>query len=130
MLCAVCHTIKKMTADVHKFLGFTLADECSASRLNHFMPGQKVVVTTGWRNVWAEELLQRRQKVSCSAGKQILTPPSHGLYNTHYTDCNTLTPILLLKNIKIKDSVTLAATAKNVMVLLKHFVTSSLPWCH
>jgi hypothetical protein len=120
----------KVKAEVHKFLGFTLAGECSASRLNHFMPGQKVLVTTGWWNVWATELLHRRQKVSFSAGNQIVTPLSYSLYNIHYTHCNTLTAILLLKNLEIKDSITLAATVKNVMVLLRYFVPSSLLLCH
>lgn len=61
-----------------------------------------------------------------TAGNQILTPPSYSLYNTHYTDYNTLTTILLLENLKIKDSITLVATAKNVMVLLRHFVPQQL----
>lgn len=61
MLCAVRHTSKKMKAEIHKFLGSTLADEYSTSRLNHFMPVQKVLVTTGWWNVWATELLCRKQ---------------------------------------------------------------------
>jgi len=130
MLCALCHTSMKVRAEVRKFLGFTLAGECSASRLNHFMPGQKVPVTTGWWNVWATELLRRRQKVSFSAGNRIVTPPSYSLYNIHYIDCNTLTAILLLKNLKIKDSITLVATVKNVMVLLRRFVSSSLLLCH
>jgi len=90
----------KVRAEVHKFLGFTSAGECSASRLNNLVPGQKVLVTTGWWNVWATELLHRRQKVSFSAGNQTVTPPSHSPYNIHYTDCNTLTAILLLKTSK------------------------------
>lgn len=125
MRCAVCHTSKKVKAEVHKFLGFTLTEECSASRLNHFMPGQKVLVTTRWWNVWATELLRRRQKVSCSAGNQIMTP-----CNTVWTIFTSLTAILLLKNPKIKDSITFVATVKNPMVLLRHFVPSSLLLCH
>jgi hypothetical protein len=58
---------------------------------------RKVLVTTGWQNVWATELLHRRQKVSCSTGNQIITALSYSLQTVHYTACNTLNAILLFK---------------------------------